>query len=770
MSCTGKTRAEDFMTSVTLRLLAILGWAAAALVSQAMTAEIPRPEHPRPDLERADWLNLNGTWEFAETDDETDQSFLGDKPYPDRITVPFCRESKLSGLGRTGFVKNVWYRRQFALPAAWKTNRVILHIGACDWRTTVWVNGERIGEHTGGSVSFGFEITRFLKPGDNTVIVHAFDDTRSGLQALGKQAMTPKSESIFYTRTTGIWQTVWLEGVGETFVSGLRIEPDVQGSRFLVTAEVDGPAPGRTVHVVCSADGKKISESQAPADWRNGRLVVPVDHPHLWQLGDPFLYNFEVEVREGTKVIDRLKSYAGMRSIAIDGHRILINGKPVFQRLVLDQGFYPDGVWTAPSDGALKHDIEMSMSVGFNGARLHQKVFEPRFLYWADKLGYLVWGEFPNYGLNHKDPRTERPVIEEWNAIVARDRNHPAIIGWCPFNETPSDAGTLQNTIVRMTWQLDPNRPVIDTSGYIHSLPEAEVMDAHDYDQNPQSFRRRWQSYFAESGLPARYQATGRRDLPFMVSEFGGIGWNTGEGWGYGNAPKSLEEFYSRLEGLVGALTDNEHMFGYCYTQLTDVEQERNGIFQFDRLPKFDTAKLKAIFGRPAVYEKSTGAKSSTVAIDYEVLVGSARDLGRAGTWRYVVDSPPPDWSQTQFDDSAWNSGQGGFGAKDGWERETHTPWKAQDIWLRQSFEWDGRPFDKALLGIHFDNGTEVFVNGVEIWKSDSGAWNDAYEGMDVTTELRKTLMKGKNVIAAHCHQDSGGQFIDLALLVGRRK
>ncbi|MBX7132420.1 MAG: hypothetical protein K1X67_07055 [Fimbriimonadaceae bacterium] len=748
----------------------LVSFVALSLVGVAL-AEVPRPEHPRPDLLRSDWINLNGTWEFGETDDGKDQSFLTKSTYPDKIVVPFCRESKLSGLGRTGFVKNVWYRRSFEIPASWRSERTILHIGACDWHTTVWVNGERVGEHVGGNVAFGFDISRYLKAGENTLIIHALDDTLSGIQALGKQARTPQSEGIFYTRTTGIWQTVWLERVGTAYTKDLRIEPDYDADRFQVTVGVDGATKGMTVRVLCEAEGKKVAESVIPAERRDAIAILPVGMSRAWSPRDPFLYDFTIQVLQEGKVIDEVKSYAGMRKVSIDGRRILLNNKPVFQRLVLDQGFYPDGVWTAPSDQALKGDIAMSMAVGFNGARLHQKVFEPRFLYWADKLGYLVWGEFPNYGMNNKDARGERPVMEEWNAIVARDRNHPSIIGWCPFNETPPEAGPLQNSVVRMTWQLDPSRPVIDTSGWTHSLPEAEVMDAHDYDQNPASFRERWIKYFGQGfDLPTRYCSSASRNLPFMISEFGGIGWNTGTGWGYGNPPKTLDEFYARLDGLVSALTDNANMFGYCYTQLTDVEQERNGIFQFDRKPKFDQAKLKAILGRPAAYEKGSPPLSAMPVMDFAVLVGSARDSGLAKPWRSTTQQPAATWNQATFDDSKWKSAPGGFGNKEGYEKDIQTEWKTSDIWLRQAFDWDGKSFDQALLAIHFDNAIEVFINGTEVWRSARGGWNDGYEGMDITDAVRKALKKGSNLIAVHCHQDTGGQFIDLALLLAAKK
>ncbi len=570
-------------------------------------AEPPRAEHPRPDMMRGAWMTLNGEWEFAETDDN-EAEYLGDAAYPDRITVPFCRESALSGLGRTGFIRNVWYRRAFEVPAdaEWSGKRVRLHVGACDWRTRVWVNGILQGTHTGGSAPFWFDVTGALKPGANTVVVHAFDDVRSGVQSSGKQSQKLESHGCVYTRTTGIWQPVWLEAVGGAFIEKLRVTPDVAGSRATVWARVDGAAPGMTLRASAAFGGKEMGCAEAALEGGQATLVVDLKEAHLWAAGDPNLYDLSLSVVRGDAVVDAMDSYFGLRSVTIEGRAILINGKPVFQRTVLDQGFYPDGIWTAPTDAALKADIEMSQAAGFNGARLHQKVFEPRFLHWADRLGYLVWGEFPNWGLNYKKPEVNAPVINEWRELLERDCNHPAIIGWCPFNETPAEAEFLQNTVVDLTRAVDPTRPVIDSSGWHHGHPNPIVMDAHDYNQDPATFKARWDAECGPDSYPAPRKDVPGTAIPFFVSEYGGIGWNVGEGaWGYGNNPKTLDEFYARHEGLTKALLDNRHMFGFCYTQLTDIEQEQNGIYTYDRKPKFDLARIKAVNSAPAAYEQN---------------------------------------------------------------------------------------------------------------------------------------------------------------------
>jgi hypothetical protein len=496
-------------------------------------------------------------------------------------------------------------------------------------------------------------------------------------------------------------------------------------------------------------------------------LVLDLSEKHLWSVDDPFLYDLTLTLSRGDKIIDELQSYFGLRTITIEGAAILIDARPVFQRLVLDQGFYPDGVWTAPSDADLRRDIELSQALGFNGARLHQKVFEPRFLYWADRLGYLVWGEYPSFGANYGNPAVNLPIIDEWIEILRRDRNHPSIVGWCAFNETPAEAGPLQNAVVRITRAIDPTRPVLDTSGWTHSISDPELLDAHDYDQNPVGFRARWQNRCGRFELPARYGAP-RCDRPFFVSEYGGIGWyqaESGEAWGYGQTPKSLDEFYARYAGLTEALLDQRTLFGFCYTQLTDVEQERNGLYTFDRQAKFGAARLRTINAQTAAYEQAPPLTPAATKLSWRVLVGAFPDGERSRAWHYVTEAPAAEWMQPDFDDHDWQSGRGGFGKKAGWEQRTQTPWTGRDIWLRQSFPYDGAEFSNGALVIHYDNATEVYVNGRQVWHAEG--WNDDYAGFDITEPLRPALQRGENTIAIYCHQDEGGQFIDAALLLG---
>ena len=748
--------------------------AASVLMAQWSLSDVLRSEHPRPDAFRENWMTLNGEWQFEidAAGDGVKRGLITNKDLASKITVPFCPESKLSGLGlgNAQYLKDIWYRRLFELPAAMRGKRLLLHFGGVDYKAWVYVNGQLAGTHVGGSAAFAFEITSLLKQGTNEVVVRVFDDLRNGLQPGGKQAYTT-SKGCVYTRTTGIWQTVWLEAVGSSYVERFSVVPDPEHSRVLIEAEVNGSDADLKLMAEAFADGKRVGTDSATGAWRDRRLVLKLEEKRLWEPDAPFLYDLAFTLTSGGKTVDRVKSYFGLRSVTVEGRRILISGKPVFQRLILDQGFYPDGIWTAPSDVELKADIERSMACGYNGARLHQKVFEPRFLYWADRLGYLVWGEFPNWGYNYK-PEGYAPYVTEWTEVLLRDRNHPSIVGWCPFNESRVSAGELQQVIWNVTKMIDPTRPVIESSGWTHTLPRPEVRDTHDYDGNPKSLRARWTDYFAGEGvpMPPRYgrDLTWVRDcgVPFMISEFGGIGWSTDGGWGYGTGPKTLEEFYARYKGLCDAQLDNPNLFGFCYTQLTDVEQEQNGLYYYDRRPKFDVKRLHAITSRQAAYERGDAQAPEPVKYrpeeTWSVLVGALNDGPLCTPYRYATETPQGDWLASGYDDSAWKTGLSPFGA-DG-KRVVRTPWATPDIYLRKTFEYGGGKLKTGAVVISYDEDTEVYVNGQKIL--DVQGFIGEYKLFVVSDVLRKALRKGANTIAVHTHQTIGGQFIDLALLV----
>lgn len=755
-------------------LASVVFVAIALSVSMAMYAEnIPRPEHPRPDFRRENWLNLNGRWEFEidEAGNGEERGLVTGMTLKQSIVVPFCPESKLSGIGQTDFMKDIWYRRVFRLPTGMRGKRILLHFGAVDWHARVWVNGKFAGEHRGGYVPFTFDVTDHLTASENEIVVHAHDDTRSGLQATGKQAHSRYSEGCVYTRTTGIWQTVWLEAVGSAYLKSMTLTPDLDGGRLLFQGWVEGAARGTTLRLRAYAGGKLVGEETVPANWRATHAVLKLSTVKPWQPGKPFLYDLVVEVLRNGRATDAVHSYFGLRKVTIEGNRFLINDKPVFQRLVLDQGFYPDGIYTAPSDADLRRDIELSLAAGFNGARLHQKVFEPRFLYWADKLGYIVWGEYPSWGVDLTNQTAIAHVADEWRTVLERDRNHPSIVGWCPLNETGAGEGVAAaQLILGLTQAVDPTRPYLDTSGYVHLDPRTDVYDSHDYEQNPAAFRGRFATFSLTGTGPWNNNATDARSTyrgqPYFVSEYGGIRLRTDretgtEGWGYGQA--NLEEFLQRYKGLTDALLDNPNMFGFCYTQLTDVEQEQNGIYFYDRRSKYDPALVRAINARAAAYE-TMGPR--ILRIGWSPVAPTSRETPQQ--WRYTLTAPSAGWEKPGYDDRQWSVGLGGFGTRGTPGSVIGTEWKSSDIWLRRTFELPSLQWDYAALEIHHDEDAEVYVNGVQM-ASFSGHVT-GYFVRELTQVLRKVLRPGTNTLAVHCHQTVGGQFIDVGILVGAKE
>ncbi len=563
--------------------------------------EYPRHEYPRPQFSREDWISLNGEW-----DCETDRAVSGierrlyeKETLPEKIIVPFCRESELSGIGDRDFCACVWYCRKITLPYTWLKGSVILNIGACDYITDVWVNGVHAGHHVGGYVSFSFDITKYVKEKDVIITIRAYDDTRSGLQAGGKQSQRFESHGCSYTRTTGIWQSVWLEHAPKAYIKSAKYYTDILESKLTIEAEC------------VAADGLAL---RAEAFWDHIRAVgcacgsvsgnvchieMKLDELHLWKPGKGGLYDLRLTL-DGDDVID---SYFGMRSVKVEDGRLFINGEYFYQRLVLDQGFYPDGIYTAPTEKELFADIRRSMDMGFNGARLHQKIFEPQFLSECDKRGYVVWGEHGNWGMDISRPESALGFLPEWCEAVERDFNHPAIIGWCPLNETQGNQKPdFVRAVALLTRTLDPTRAFIDASGWTHVEDVSDILDMHCYEQDPAKFAEKMAPAEKGEALDLR---NGYHGVPHFMSEYGGVRWtDDASGWGYGNAPSSPEEFVERLRGLTKAICDNSAFYGFCYTQLTDVEQEQNGLYTYQRVPKFPPEVMKEIFTQKSVTEE----------------------------------------------------------------------------------------------------------------------------------------------------------------------
>ena len=577
---------------------------------------IPRGEYPRPDRKRKNWICLNGEWDF-----EIDNARVGFyKKYYERtsldgkITVPFCPESKLSGVGNTDFMNAVWYRRDFSVPTEWTEKRVILHIDACDYESTVYINGKRAGAHKGGYTPFAFDITELLLENGNYITVCAEDDVRSERQVAGKQSARLGSYGCYYTRTTGIWQTVWLEAVEAAHVVSYKAYPNISDTSVSLEV-ITKSALGASLRVSAYYGGKLMGEGNATVSSNSTFVNIALSEAHLWECGKGELYDLVFTLEKDGKT-DIMEGYFGLREVSLSKENgLTINGKTVFGRFVLDQGFYPDGIYTAPTDEALIFDIEASMACGFNGARLHQKVFEPRFLYHADRLGYMVWAETGNWGLDHTLEENIYNLLPEWLEEIERDFSHPSVIGWCPTNETWARHGreqcnALLDTVYDVTKAIDKTRPVITSSG---SFPteRTDIHDVHDYEQNVEKFRFNYSRIDEGIINDQLYRRDPKRqvykaELPVFVSEYGGIGWIMDGGdsaWGYGKSVEGEEEFFARLRGLTDVLLDNEKIFAFCYTQLTDVEQEQNGLLTYGRKFKFAPERYREIFARKAVIE-----------------------------------------------------------------------------------------------------------------------------------------------------------------------
>ena len=572
---------------------------------------IPRPEYPKPQFERENWLNLNGVWQF-----EIDNGRSGidrglaeaDAKLSDQILVPFCPESKLSGIENTDFMYGVWYKRTVTLTEQQCAQRVVLHFGAVDYTANVFINGKKVGTHKGGYISFAMDITEFVTPGENVITVFAEDDTRCGNIPKGKQAHHYHSSGCDYTRTTGIWQTVWIEFTPKSYIKSFKFYPDYKKGEVTVFVELCGKGDF-TANI--TYEGKPMA-SFCETDTQ-GRLqfTLSLEEIHLWEIGKGRLYDVAFTFGE-----DAVKSYFGLRNVELRGQKFLLNGKSVFQRTVLDQGFYPDGIYTAPSDEDLKNDILLSLACGFNGARPHEKIFEERYFYHADKLGYITWGEYPDWGLNYNKAENVHNIMPEWLEEIERDFNHPSIVGWCPRNEVwntwwgephrPSLA-----LLYDVTKAVDPTRPCIDVSGGFHV--KTDIYDVHEYWQNGEGLRNRYDGI--KDGVMTEHEWH-ENQIPYtggpvFLSEYGGIAWfakcdednDRKKAWGYGNGPKTEEEFIARFTELTEALMENPGLMGLCYTQLTDVEQEQNGLYTYDRIPKFDPEIFKKVLSKKAAIE-----------------------------------------------------------------------------------------------------------------------------------------------------------------------
>ena len=708
--------------------------------AQLVDTNCPLPEYPRPQMVRTNWFNLNGIWQFqagASNDPvPTNQMLTGD------ILVPYPMESTLSGVGV--YHDRAWYRRTFTLPANWGGQRILLHLDAVDWEAEVFINGQSAGIHRGGYDASTYDITPYLTgSGPQELIVRVYDPTDAAGEPRGKQTLYPGG--IMYTSCSGIWQTVWLEPVPATSVGSLKLVPDIDGSRLTITVNVSGPTNGVTVNALARI-GTNVIGTITGAPGAN--LSLPVPNPNVWSPTNPFLYDLDIILSNGAVKVDAVTSYFGMRKISLgttNGFvKMLLNNQFLFQYGPLDQGFWPDGIYTAPTDEALKSDIEQEKLLGFNMVRKHIKVESARWYYWADKLGILVWQDMPSANSYTGNPAPlDVPQFEtELARLVTNHWNHPSIINWVVFNEFQGIHDT--ESLVQMVKTLDPSRLVNQNSGADPGFPgPGDVFDVHSY-PNP--------SYPVSST-----QAV-------ACGEFGGVGLGItnhtwASGWGY-IAATNGDDLAAKFEDLSSQLSDsvqNHGLSAAVYTEITDVEIELNGFLTYDR-------KVR----KPDVDHIRAAIANASAPITLTTVVPTSQTSGQ--TWKYRTTTPSSSWTATNYNDSAWSSGAGGFGA--GTPPNTtglmRTDWSSADIWLRRTFNpgaLTAQQISNLLFAVYHDEDVEIYLNGV-LAGSASG-YTTSY-GLLAMNAAGQAAIKtnASNVLAVHCHQTAGGQYIDVGIAV----
>jgi hypothetical protein len=703
-------------------------WAADVSPTNAL------PEYPRPQMTRPDWLNLNGLWQFQ-------PAASGETPpvgvtLSKEILVPYPMESALSGIKQ--HYDRSWYRRTFDIPSAWAGQRVLLHFGAVDWLSTVTVNGRQVGSHRGGYDPFTYDITSALKPaGPQEVIVYVYDTTPVGEQVTGKQ--DPNPNGIWYTSSTGIWQTVWLEPVPKARIDTFHATPDIDTGRLRLNVSALNLDRTYTVQArATSADGATVVGEVTGAPGVD--LMLPVPNPTLWTPDNPYLYNLTIGLYKGADKIDEIGSYFGMRKVEIGKDpggitRPLLNGAFVFQVGPLDQGFWPDGLYTAPTDAALQYDLDMEKSLGFNMVRKHIKVEPERWYYWCDKKGLLVWQDMPSMRnappVASHDSRTQ--FEREMKRMVQGKWNHPSIVTWVVFNEGWGQYDTTR--LAPWVKALDPSRLVNNATGWT----DAGVGDFVD-----------WHVY------PGPGSPNPEPKRAASLGEFGGLGlkvtdhlWNTNS-WSYAgyNTSEELMQAYTELLRNAYALKDNPGLSAAVYTQTTDVETEINGLMTYDRaVTKMDVARIakinKGIFPPPPVFVSPTSEAAGV-------------------TWKYTITQPATTWMNPTFGDSAWATGQGGFGSNGTPGGIIRTQWTATpgDIWLRRGFNITSVPAGTPVLRMHHDEDAEVYINGV--LAVSAAGYTTNYSLFAVSAAAAAAVTTGTNTLAVHCHQTAGGQYIDV--------
>lgn len=720
------------------------------------------PEYPRPSLAREAWMNLNGLWNYAITTGDAEAPAAA---WDGEILVPFPPESALSGVGRiVGPDQTLWYRRTFELKPEWNDRNIMLHFGAVDWRARVLVNGKEIGAHAGGYDPFSFDITNALKQGDNELTVIVTDPTDHGGQGRGKQWLSP--HGIWYTPTSGIWQTVWLEPVNDVHITHVRCEADPATGTVDIFAEHAGDfAPDMKVSIFIEKAGESLAVIETEGGVGRPRITLP--HPRPWTPDDPFLYDMTIRVTRGDKVIDEVQTYFAYRTIKLgkDEHgvpRLLLNGEPLFHYGPLDQGFWPDGLYTPPSDEAMKFDIEAAKRMGSNMLRKHVKVESDRYYTWCDRLGIMVWQDMPSPFYNdaalgsdknkfHNPPLTQKwkdQFLTEWKEIINDFRHHPSIVMWVPWNE-----GWGQNDhawakeIAEKTKKLDPTRLVNNASGWT-DMAIGDTIDHHLY---------------PGPGMPPVESTRAS-----VLGEFGGLGlpveghtWLNKDNWGYVSY-KSKEDLTAAYLAMVEQLPMliGQGLCAAVYTQTTDVEIEVNGWLTYDRkVWKINPSDVRDATLK--VYETPPHVRTLITH------AASGQPSAQPATWRYATDTPAADsnaltWSDVGFDDASWSTGRAGFGTKGTPGARIGTEWNSAEIWLRRTFDLASVPTNTIALAIHHDEDADIYINGIKV-ASLSGYTSD-YRFITLDAKAVAALRQGTNTLAIHCKQTRGGQYIDCGL------
>ncbi|CAH0121582.1 Beta-glucuronidase [Paenibacillus sp. CECT 9249] len=574
--------------------------------------------YPRPQFVREGWLELNGEWNFRFDDanvgeaEKWYESFSAER----KILVPFTYETEASGIGEESFHPNVWYQRTAAIPAEYSGKRAILHFQAVDYTAKVWVNGTYVGQHQGGYSAFSFDITTYVQGGSELNLVVKAEDSQSCTQPRGKQRWVKDSFECFYVQTTGIWQSVWLEFVEETYIQAVKITPDLDNYAVRFEYETAGDLSSALFQLETriSLKGELMKQFRITVDrpWLQMEtgLIHEANGPwkvSVWSPQQPNLYDVEFVLYRNDEAVDHVFSYFGMRKISIENGKVLLNNAPIYQRLILDQGYWPESHLTPPSEEAIVKDIDLILAMGYNGVRKHMKIEDERFLYWCDVKGLLVWSEMPatfefnDAAIGH--------FTREWLEIVRQHYNHPSIITWVPFNESWGVMQIRTNVrqqkftegIYHLTKSIDPHRPVITNDGWEHTV--SDILTLHDYVERGKEFAKRYADKQQIAGnkiafnnakfaFASSHEYTGQ---PIIVSEFGGIAFRTEKGWGYGNQVADEEAFAERFRKITQAIQRTDYICGYCYTQVTDVQQEMNGLLTEDRTPKIPIELIREI-------------------------------------------------------------------------------------------------------------------------------------------------------------------------------